>query len=149
MPRTATGFTLIEVLVSLVVLSVGLLGLAGLQMLNLRASHSAYLRTQASLAAYDMLDRMRANRAQAVPASGSSAYNLDLSSTPALSDSPTVAEEDLVAWITYLGNTLPAGDGSVSLSGATATIVVQWDDSRGAAGDSGNAAQQFSMTSQL
>lgn len=57
--RKTSGFTLIEVLVTLVVLSVGLLGLAGLQLVGMRGNHSAYLRTRATLAAADLVDRMR------------------------------------------------------------------------------------------
>ena len=57
------GFTMVEVLVTLVILAVGLLGLAGLQATSLRNTESAYQRSQAAILAYDMLDRMRANSA--------------------------------------------------------------------------------------
>ena len=56
-----SGFTLLEVLITLIVLSVGLLGLAGLQTMSLRNNHDAYLRSQAIIQAYDLVDRMRAN----------------------------------------------------------------------------------------
>jgi len=59
------GFTLIEVLVSMIVLAIGLLGLAGLQMSSLRNNLSAYHRSQATQLAYDMADRMRTNIADA------------------------------------------------------------------------------------
>lgn len=55
------GFTLLEVLVALIVMSVGLLSLAGLQVIGLRTNHSAYMRTQATIQSYDIIDRMRAN----------------------------------------------------------------------------------------
>ena len=55
------GFTLLEVLVALIVLSVGLLSLAGMQVIGLRTNHSAYMRTQATIQSYDIVDRMRAN----------------------------------------------------------------------------------------
>lgn len=55
------GFTLVEVLVALLILSIGLLGLAGLQAGGLRSNHSAYLRSQAVMLAHDMADRMRSN----------------------------------------------------------------------------------------
>lgn len=55
------GFTLLEVLVAVVVLSIGLLGLASLQVNGLRFNHSAYLRSQATALAYELADRMRAN----------------------------------------------------------------------------------------
>jgi type IV pilus modification protein PilV len=61
------GFTLVEVLVTVVILAVGLLGLAGLQAVSMRNNHSAYERTQAVQLAYDMADRVRANT-PAVPA---------------------------------------------------------------------------------
>tara|TARA_Y100001934_G_C12174415_1_gene688262 strand:+ start:59 stop:547 length:489 start_codon:yes stop_codon:yes gene_type:complete len=60
---TTLGFSLLEVLIALVVLSVGLLGLAALQANGLRGSSSAFQRNQAVLMASDMADRMRANRA--------------------------------------------------------------------------------------
>lgn len=55
------GFTLIEVLVALLVLSIGLLGLAALQNTALQFNTDSYQRTQATLLVYDILDRMRAN----------------------------------------------------------------------------------------
>ena len=57
-----SGFTAIEVLISILVLALGLLGLGALQIAGLRTNHSANLRTQATLLAYDMTDRMRVNR---------------------------------------------------------------------------------------
>ena len=55
------GFTLIEVLIALVILSVGLLGLAGLQIISLKNNQSTYARGQANLMAMDVIDRIRAN----------------------------------------------------------------------------------------
>ncbi|MCO5094817.1 MAG: type IV pilus modification protein PilV [Xanthomonadaceae bacterium] len=55
------GFTLLEVLISVLVFSVGLLGVAGLMVLSVRTNHSAFLRTQASFLAESMADRMRTN----------------------------------------------------------------------------------------
>ena len=66
------GFTLIEVLVALLVLSVGLLGLAMLQVQGMKFNSDAYFRTQATILAYDMIDRMRANHV----AAGTGAYDL-------------------------------------------------------------------------
>lgn len=59
--NNSKGFTLIEVLVAAFVLAIGLLGLAGLQAKSLQLNHSAYQRSQASIIAYDIIDRMRAN----------------------------------------------------------------------------------------
>lgn len=55
------GFSLVEVLVALLVLSIGLLGLAALQTTSLQYNTGSYFRTQATFMAYDIIDRMRAN----------------------------------------------------------------------------------------
>jgi type IV pilus assembly protein PilV len=68
--HNSKGFSLLEVLVTLVILSVGLLGLAGLQAQGLRFNHFAYMRGQTSALAYAMSDRMRANRFAIVSATG-------------------------------------------------------------------------------
>lgn len=60
------GFTLIEVLVSLLILAVGLLGMASLMTTSMHSSHNAYSRNEASLLAYDIADRMRLNREHAI-----------------------------------------------------------------------------------
>lgn len=134
------GFTLLEVLVAIVVLSIGLLGLAGLMASSLKNSHSAYERTQATWLAYDALDRMRANR-QVALAGG---YNLALGAAPGGSG---LAAIDLGEWDTTLTNTLPAGDGSIAVAaGGAVRIVVQWNDTRGTGGI---AAEQFIVDSQL
>ncbi len=59
--RSSSGFTMIEVLVALTVLSLGLLGLAALQLTSLQFNTNSYFRTQATVAAYDIIDRMRSN----------------------------------------------------------------------------------------
>lgn len=134
------GFTLLEVLVAIVVLSIGLLGLAGLMASSLKNSHSAYQRTQATWLAYDALDRMRANR-QVALAGG---YNLALGATPGGSD---LAATDLGEWDAALTNTLPAGDGSIAVgAGGAVKVIVQWNDTRGTGG---NDAEQFIVDSQL
>lgn len=68
-----SGFTLLEILITLIILSVGLLGLAGLQTMSLRNNHSAYLGSQAAIQSYDIADRMRANSVEA-NATPTSAY---------------------------------------------------------------------------
>lgn len=55
------GFTLLEVLIAVLIFSLGLLGVAGLMVLSVRTNHSAYLRTQASFLAASMADRIRSN----------------------------------------------------------------------------------------
>lgn len=59
--RNQKGFTLIEILITVIVLSIGLLGLAGLQISGLRANISSEARSKASILANDIAERMRAN----------------------------------------------------------------------------------------
>jgi len=61
--RKQRGATLIEVLISVLVLAVGLLGLAATQMMSMKNGNSAHQRYMATLAAHDMAERMRANAA--------------------------------------------------------------------------------------
>src|SRR5262249_28297832 len=133
-PHT-TGFTLIEVLVALVVLSIGLLGVAGLQMVGLRGNLSAASRTQASYLADDIIDRMRANHVAARGPDGSGAPSLQYqlamgASAPSGNDPTPVA--DVTAWVAEL-QTLPQAQGSISVDPATniATVTIQWLDTRG------------------
>jgi type IV pilus assembly protein PilV len=127
--KRARGFTLIEVLVALVVLSIGLLGLASLQLSSLRWNHGASLRSQATLLAYDIVDRMRANQV----AARNGEYDVGYGAT---GTAGTVSGDDRIRWKTLLSQTLPAGDGMVErpVNGTTTTfrITVRWDDSKGA-----------------
>jgi type IV pilus assembly protein PilV len=136
------GFTLVEVLVSLVVLSIGMLGMARLVLMSAHSNDSAYLRSQATALAYEMLDNMRAN----MPAATAGQYNIALGTNPAAPascvGSPCSTPLAQATWDVYnwtqhlnaanhLGGGLPGGQGSVVTAGnpVTATIVVQWDDS--------------------
>lgn len=149
-PGRQAGFNLIEVLVALVVLAIGLLGLASLQASSLKFNHSAYMRTQAINLAYDMSDRIRANRSAAL----SGGYELGLGDGPPGAGS--IASQDLTEWLNALNALLPSGDGAVCRTSSNAptglgscdgsgdvfVIVVQWDDSRGADSDDARAAEE-------
>lgn len=144
--RTQSGFTLLEILVAMVVLSIGLLGLAGLMTTSMRDNLSASHRTQATWMAYDMIDRMRANRTGALAGS----YDTLMSGVACTVAAPagTLPAQDIAAWKSQLACVLPAAQGSVVVNGGTraATVVIRWDDSRGT---QGNAAQTFQVDTQL
>ena len=129
------GYTLVEVLVALVVLSVGLLGVAGLQIVGLKGNISAASRTQASYLAEDIIDRMRANYVAARGNSGTGQpylqYQLAMGATAPAGADPT-AVADVTAWIAEL-QTLPSGQGSINVDPATniVTVAIQWLDTRG------------------
>lgn len=121
-----SGFSLIEVLIALVIISVGLIGLAALQARGLQYNQGAYLRSQANVLAYDMIDRMRINRASAQ----AGAYNLSLAaSAPSGS---TLAAQDLANWLGLLAGSLPAGDGEVSCDVTLCSVRVTWQEADGA-----------------
>lgn len=129
--RTAcTGITLIEVLIALVVFSIGLLGLAGLQTLSLRFNTSAYYRTQATALASGLSDRMRANRQGALDGLYDADFTAPVDCGPDAGGAGTPAD-DLAAWRTALACQLPEGTGAVARNGSQFTITVQWDDSHG------------------
>lgn len=125
--KNSRGFTFIEVLVAVVILSIGLIGLAGLQTLSMSANNSGLIRSQAVLGAEDILDRMRANRAAALATD----YNIALTVAPAGPTYTGMVLTDLSEWKTSLAAWLAGGDGSVTVNGNIVTIVVQWTESLG------------------
>lgn len=133
------GFSLIEVLVALVVLSVGLLGLAALQAEGLRGSGSALVRFQATRLMSDISDRMRANRAglddYVVTAAGSGVAShqcSEVGSTVAQDCSAEeLAEYELFLWKRDIGELLPSGTGAIAASpGSTDRylITIAWTE---------------------
>ncbi len=123
-PRNSqSGTTLIEVLITVVLVSIGLLGLAGLQLTTVQNSNSSGERFEATTLARDIVERMRANRIEALGAD--KPYNLALTVDPAV---PGLAGEDLDAWRAALA-VLPGGDGSIDVDNAgVVTVEVQWTD---------------------
>jgi len=131
MPVTRNkGFTLVETLVALVVLSTGLLGVAALQFTSLQNNNSAVFRSQTTYFAYDIADRMRANRDRVLAGDYKTAYGPPTTGTPS-----TVAQLDVQAWKVALQAALPGGDGSIDNEpnkDGDVTIHIHWDDSKGA-----------------
>lgn len=129
--RHGHGMTLIEVLVTLVIISVGLLGVAALQLTTVRNNLDAFVRSQAAVLASDMLDRVRANRSAAIANPG--AYNIDFGPAPAAT---TAAQQDMVQWKGMLNTQLPNGDGSIvtnrtNIDGVDryiVTITIRWGE---------------------
>lgn len=127
------GMTLIEVLVTLVIISVGLLGVAALQITTVRNNQDAYVRSQAAMLASDMLDRMRANRTDTAGISKAQRYVAAIGE-----DAPDTPEGAEVAnWRTVLQAQLPRGEGGIAYDVATnlVTITIQWSERAGQAAD--------------
>lgn len=138
--RRAAGFSLLEVLIALVILSVGLLGVAGLLSTTMKSNGSAYMRTQATMLAYSVIDRMRSN----LPAVQNTGYDTSMPASPAASGStncdatactsPALATYDIAQWEHELAQSLPQGRGSIATSvtpgATTVTVTVLWNDGR-------------------
>lgn len=123
--RIQHGFTLIEILVAMVVISLGLLGLAGLQVASLNNNQIALHRSIASQQADDMADRIRAN-IDAVRAGHFD--NPTATSDPGCLDSncsvSQMAESNFVQWNTNIDRLLPNGIGTVRCAiGPTASCI--------------------------
>lgn len=134
------GFTLLEVLIAVVILSVGLLGLAALQATSLEHNKNSMIRSQIAILGYDMIDRMRAN----APAVTAGNYNLlDDSVLPAGTDATctsvtgctpaAMALQDYFEWDRAIQAALPGCRGA---GGGTACGVVCIDSTPNDGADS-------------
>ncbi|MFC5474693.1 type IV pilus modification protein PilV [Paraherbaspirillum soli] len=143
---SSTGFAMLEVLIAVVVLATGMMGIAGMLLLSHKSNSSSYIKQQSVQSAYDIFDRMRANR-QAAVNGNYNVSNLVKSGTPTLPSAPATdcastacTAAQLVAydtwhWLAKDVAQLPNGSGAVSTAAAATggntlvTVTVQWDDS--------------------
>ena len=143
------GVSLIEVLVSTLILAIGLVGVAGLQAFALKNNQSAQMRSQASALAYDLADRMRGNVAAASagmydPATASEQSSCRTSTGCAMAE---MAQDEMQRWIDNVEETLPMGEGWVCIdstpndgadtgnpqcdgNGTRFAVKIWWDDDR-------------------
>ncbi len=129
-PKKQSGAGLIEVMVAVLILGIGLLGIAAMQATALKNSQSSLERSQAVIQSYTILDAMRANRDVALIGG----YNL-AAMTCNPPDAGTLAGTDLHNWINSLHATLGATScGQIICGTELCSITVRWDDSRGVGG---------------
>lgn len=159
--HTNIGSSLIEVLVSMTILAVGILGIGAMQTNTLKANQNSYMRTQAVFHANDIVERMRSNT-QGIEAGN---YNdptpvvTAACQTAAGCTAAQMAANDVAQWETSVAAALPAGAATVCLD-STATdgtsalpacdnagelyaVKIWWDDDR-----DGTLNQRFIMTFQ-
>ncbi len=129
--RRSEGTSLIEVLISVLILGIGLLGIASMQAITLRNGQSSMGRSQAVMQTYSIFDNMRANTVLA----RANAYNM--ARTCAVpTTTATQAQRDLRNWMTSVQDNLGATACGTVLCGVdlVCTVTVDWNDSRGTAG---------------
>lgn len=147
--QSQSGFTLIEVLVAVLVLSIGLVGVAALQGVSLKNTQSAFMRSQATALAYDLADRMRANvlsaRLGLYDPSTAAAVTACKSTTGCTPQD--MAKHDLAEWNAAIATYLPMGQGFVCVdstpddgasaaspacdgSGTQFAVKIWWDENR-------------------
>lgn len=131
-PRRMAGVSLIEVLVSVVVLGIGLLGIAAMQSVAMRSGQSSLESSQAVMQTTSITEAMRSNWANAAQ------YNLG-AMTCAAPAGGTLAQNDVASWIDALKTTIGTpGDattcGQITNCPDACVITVQWDDSRAGGG---------------
>lgn len=139
------GMTLLEVLVAVVLLSVGMLGIASMLMLSGKTNNSSYSKHEATLCADNIIERMRAN-SQVVAGGSYTISNINSNGGPGTVAAPAancaattcnstqLASYDTWYWLTVVVAQLPSGSGSITTAPGTdnaslVTITVQWDDS--------------------
>lgn len=147
--RPQRGFTLVEVLIAVLVLSIGLLGLAGLQVSALQNNQSAFMRSQATALAYDLADRMRSNMSAVIAGEydpANAAIDANCTSTSGCSPQ-AMAYHDLAEWNASLATYLAMGQGHVCIdstpadgadaanpacdgAGTQYAIKIWWDENR-------------------
>lgn len=142
--RAQQGVALLEVLIAFFVLSIGLLGLAGLQMKALQFNQSAFQQSQATVAVYDMLDRMRMNRSEATGGS------YDTSGWVNSHSSGQLADNDLSAWLTNVSGNLPDGEGSVDCdNNSVCTVQIRWTNRFNINNDPNETHEVISISGQM
>lgn len=140
------GFTLIEVMIALLIFSVGLMGMAALMVVSVKTNHSAYLRTQASFLAQSLADRMRANTAMIISYNGtysSATVGADPCASGAVCSPADIVVRDQRLWSRQLIDFLPNPTATVNCEGAVmgtalhvgaspfaglCSLQIQWDE---------------------
>ena len=144
LPHAQRGLGLIEVMVAVLILGVGLLGIAAMQATALRNSQSSVERSQAVMQTYAILDAMRAN----VAVARIGGYNLS-SMTCTEPDAGDLAANDRAVWIASLKDSLnDSACGQINCGSLDCEITVQWDDSRGGGSEDDEIARTHQVVTE-
>jgi type IV pilus assembly protein PilV len=116
-----SGFSLLEVLVTMIIIAVGLMGFAAMMVQSMKNNRISMQRSTATFYAYDIIDCMRVNRSAVT--SGSYSVNFGDIKT-----GTTVVANDINIWQLALSTKLPSGQGKITFVGNTAKIEIKWTE---------------------
>ncbi len=129
--RAERGFSLIEVLIALIIMSVGMLGIASLYVQSMQAGRTSLFRHNAVTLAGDVADRMRANPTAGVVYAGAGANNNCIAMGINCSN-VQMAAQDIFGWDQQAVDTLPNGDVTITFDNTVNppvyTIAITWDE---------------------
>ncbi len=126
------GFTLIEVLIALLILAIGVLGIAALQFKALKYSKDSFLRSQINFLAYDIADRMRANRTNATDYTGNYTVPTNTANNACVQNTGANAANDLGCWRNTVDIALPPGStANITESAGLYTVSLGWTNREG------------------
>ncbi len=146
--RNNSGLTLIEALISVLVVSIGFIGLTNIQSNNLKTNQSAFYNSQAVVLGNFMLDALRANKAQAIAGD----YNLGTLASPhcTVPSDTNLVTHDQHLWMSALKNQIANSASTCGVINCDTTtkicvVTVFWDDTRA----SGLANRSVEVASRL
>ena len=129
------GFSMLEVLITILIVSFGLLALAGLQMYGIKSNRTSYYRSIATMQADDLIERMRANRAYILKSTANAKQYENVPTTqPSCANSTCTAEQqaktDAFIWNSVNKEVLPGGGATVTYDATSGLydITLKWKD---------------------
>ncbi len=148
-PRRVRGMSLIEVMVSMLVLAIGLLGMAAMQSLALRGGQGSMESSQAVMQTTSIIEAIRANRINAA------SYNIAKTCAASGITGATLAANDLRAWLNSMQSTIGSEAGNATVCGRITNclvgapggcqVTVFWDDTRAG----GAAAREMTVETRI
>jgi len=127
------GFSLIEVLIALLILAIGVLGIAALQFKGLRYSHDSFLRSQINFLSYDIAELMRSNRSNAASYVGNYIVAVPTTAAACSYATASTAVNDLGCWHRRVDAAIPPGStANITTFGSLYTVALAWTDREGA-----------------
>lgn len=135
-PHHQKGVGMIEVLVAVLVVSIGFLGVAGLQVMALSTNNDAMASSMATVSSYSILDAMRADRTNALDG----IYNATVDASECPAKGATMASQQLWQWCGQLGKALGDSGATTGKIACTAdgdcTVTITYKDGRNSESDS-------------